>query len=70
MTKPLPTGSIKDRDDVSWITFNKLFESVSFDDTIDHLYIVDIEFDFKNATDREYTYNDIYPPIIEKQLLN
>ena len=67
MTKPLPTGSIKDRDDVSWITFNKLFESVSFDDTIDHLYIVDIEFDFKNATDREYTYNDIYPPIIEKQ---
>ena len=67
MTKPLPTGSIKDRDDVSWITFNKLLESVSFDDTIDHLYIVDIEFDFKNATDREYAYNEIYPPIIEKQ---
>ena len=67
MTKPLPIGCIKDSDDVSWITFNELLESVSFDDTIGHLYIVDIEFDLKNATDREYAYNEIYPPIIEKQ---
>ena len=47
MTKPLPTGCIKDNDDVSWVTFNKLLESVSFEDTIGHLYIVDIEIDFK-----------------------
>ena len=67
MTKPLPTGCIKDSDDVSWITFNKLLESVSFDDTIGHLYIVDIEFDLKNATKRHYVYNEIYLPIIEKQ---
>ena len=67
MTKPLPTGCIKDSDDSSWITFNKLLESVSFDDTIGHPYIVNIEFDFKNATEREYAYNEIYPPIIEKQ---
>ena len=67
MTKPLPTDCIKDSDDVSWITFNELLESVSFDNTIGHLYIVDIEFDLKNATDREYAYNEIYPPIIEKQ---
>ena len=43
MTKLLPTGCIKDNDDVSWLTFNKLLESVSFEDTIGHLYIVDIE---------------------------
>ena len=67
MTKPLPTGCIKDSDDISWKTFNFLLESVSFEDTVGHLYIVDIEFDFKNATEREFAYNEIYPPIIEKQ---
>ena len=67
MTKPLPTGCIKDSDDISWKTFNFLSESVSFEDTIGHLYIVDIEFDFKNATEREFAYNEIYAPIIEKQ---
>ena len=67
MTKPLPTGSIKDSDDISWKTFNNSLESVSFEDIVGHLYIVDIEFDFKNATEREYAYNEIYPEIIEKQ---
>ena len=67
MTKPLPTGCIKDSDDISWKTFNFLLESVSFEDTIGHLYIVDIEFDFKNTTEREFAYNEIYLPIIEKQ---
>ena len=67
MTKPLPTGSIKDSDDISWKTFNNLLKSVSLEDTIGHLYIVDIEFDFKNATERKYICNEIYPPIIEKQ---
>ena len=42
MTKPLPTGCIKDSDDISWITFNNLLESVSFYDAIGHLFIVDI----------------------------
>ena len=67
MTKPLPTGCIKDNDDISWETFNILFESVSFDDKIGHLYIVDIEFDLKNAAEREFACNEIYPPIIENQ---
>ena len=67
MTKPLPTGCIKDNQDLSWETFNFLLETVSFDDTIGHLYIVDIEFDVKNATKKEFAYNEIYPPIIEKQ---
>ena len=67
MTKPLPTGCIKDNQDLSWETFNFLLETVSFDDTIGHLYIVDIEFDVKNATKKEFAYNEIYPPVIEKQ---
>ena len=67
MTKPLPTGCIKDNDDISWETFNLLLQNVSFEDTIGHLCIVDIEFDTKNATEREFAYNKIYLPIIEKQ---
>ena len=67
MTKSLPTSFIKDNDDISWKTFNFLLEKVSFEDTIAHLYIVDIEFDTKNVTEREFAYNKIYPPIIEKQ---
>ena len=65
MTKPLLTGCIKHNDDISWETFSFLLESVSFEDTIGHLYIVDIEFDVKNATEREFAYNEIYRPIIE-----
>ena len=66
MTKQLPTDCIKDNDNISWKTFNFLLESVSFEDTIGHLYIVDIEFDFKNATEREFAYNEIYQPIFER----
>ena len=62
-TKPLPTGCIKDNDDTS----SKTLEKVSFENTICHLYIADIEFDTKNATERKFAYNEIYPPIIEKQ---
>ena len=67
MTKSLPTGCIKDNKDISWETFNFLLETVSLDDKIGHLYIVDIEFDVKNATKKQFAYNEIYPPIIEKQ---
>ena len=70
MTKPLPTGCIKNDNDISWEIFNLLLESVSFEDKIRHWYIADIEFDVKNATEREYAYNEIYPPIIEKQKNN
>ena len=31
------------------------------------MHVVDIEFDHKNATQNQTTYNEIYPPIIEKQ---
>ena len=67
MTKPPPTGCIKNDPDLSWDTFNLLLESVDLNDTIGHLYIVDIKFDLKNATEKQIVYNEIYPPIIEKQ---
>ena len=66
MTKPLPIGCIKDDSDISWASFNFLMETVDFKDTIGHLYIVDIEFDYENATEKMMAYNEIYPPIIEK----
>ena len=67
MTKPSPTGCIKDNKDISWKTFNFLLELVNFEDKIGHLYIVDIEFDYKNATEKQFVYNEIYPLIIENQ---
>ena len=67
MTKPLPTGCIKDDKDISWQTFNFLLERVSFEDKIGHWYIVDTEFDVKKATKGQFAYNEIYPPTIEKQ---
>ena len=60
MTKSLPTGCIKDDPDLSWETFNLLLER-------GHLYIVDTELDTKNASEKILAYNEIYPPIIEKQ---
>ena len=31
------------------------------------MFVVDNVFDSKNATEKELAYNEIYPPIIEKQ---
>ena len=44
-----------------------LLQNVSFNDQIGHLYVVDIEFDHTKTTEKQILYNEIYPPIIEKQ---
>ena len=67
MTKSLLTGCMKDNHDISSESFNFLIEKVSFEDTINHLFVVNIKFVIKNATKREFPYNEIYPPIIKKQ---
>ena len=67
MTKPMPTGCIKEYNSPSWLTFNLLLEKVSLDNLIGHLFVVAIEFDQKNATKKQFLYNEILPPIIEKQ---
>ena len=67
LTKPMPTGCIKEKNSPSWLKFNLLLETVTLEDKIGHLFIVDIEFDVENADERKYLYNEIFPPIIEKQ---
>ena len=49
------------------LEFNLLLETVNLDNKIGHLYVVDIEFDKVNATKQQFLYNEIIPPIIEKQ---
>ena len=67
MTRPMPTGCIKQNNSPSWLEFNLLLEKVFLENPIGHLFVVDIEFDEKNATKKQYMYNEIFPPIIEKQ---
>ena len=44
MTKPMPTGSVKEKSP-SWVEFNLLMEKVSLDDPIGHIFVVDVEFE-------------------------
>ena len=67
VTKPMPTGCIKENNSPTWLEFNLLLENVSLENPIGHLFVVDIEFDEKNATRKQYMYNEIFLPIIEKQ---
>ena len=66
MTK-LPTGCVKEQLPPSQLKFNLLFKTVDLEDEIEHLFIVDIEFEEKRATEQEYISNEILTPIIEKQ---
>ena len=66
MTRPMPTGCIKQNNAPSWVNFNLLIETVSFEGLIGHLFVVDIEFDYESASPRQFMYNEIFPPIIEK----
>ena len=43
-----------------------MLETVDLDDKFGHLFIADIEFDFKNSTPKQLMYNKIYLPIAEK----
>ena len=67
MTRPMPTGCIKQNTSPSWLEFDLLLEKVSLEDSIGHFFVVDIEFDEKNASQKQDMYNEIFPPIIEKQ---
>ena len=66
MTKPMPTGFIKEKTP-SWPEFNILLETVDLDDKTGHLFVVDIELDSGNATSKQIMYNETFPPIIDKQ---
>ena len=65
--KPLPTGCIKENKNFSWVNFNIFIESVDLTDKIGHLFGVDIFSDAKDANKKQLLYNEIFPPVIEKQ---
>ena len=67
MTKPMPTGCIRNNQDITLRTFNRLLETVDLNDKIGHLYIVDLKLNFDKLTDRQKAYNEICPSVIEKQ---
>ena len=65
MTKPLPYGCIKRKDKIlSLEELSTLLASVTLDDTIGHLFMVDIE--FSDVNPKTLLFNEIYPPIFEK----
>ena len=61
------TGCIKEQLPPSWLKFNLLLETVDLDDEIGHLFVVDIKFVEKRATEWECMYSEILTRIIEKQ---
>ena len=68
MTKLLPTGSIKRAKKLPTIReFDLIVQGISDTDKIRHLFIIDIEFDYKNATKKQLFFNEIYIPIFEKK---
>ena len=65
MRKPLPYGYIKKQENIpSLLEFNKTWDKISHEDKIGHLFIVDIKFHNKNP--KMLLFNEIYPPIFEK----
>ena len=57
MTKPLSTGCIRADSDLSFKKLNDLVRALDTDSPNGHLYVVDIDFDHKNATENQITYN-------------
>ena len=66
VTKPLPTGCIKENKNFSWVNFNILIESVDLTDKLVTCLLL-IFFDGENANEKQLPYNEIFPPGIEKQ---
>ena len=65
MTKPLPCGCIKKQDEVAtFIEFNKILDSLSPDHNIGHIFTVDIK--FHNINEKTLSFNELYPPVFEK----
>ena len=63
MTKALPYGCIK-RQENPPVEFNKILHKISHKDNIGHLFIVNIKFHDENP--KTLVFNEIYPPIFEK----
>ena len=68
MTKPLQTGSIKRAKKLpNMKEFDLILQGISDEDKIEHLFIVDIEFDQKNANEKQLFFKEIYTLIFGKK---
>ena len=68
MTKPLPIGSIKNSKKApSLRNFDPVVQSISDEDRIGRLFIVDIEFDWKNARQKQLFFNEKFPYLKRKR---
>ena len=68
MTKPLLIGSIKRSKKLPTTgEFDLILQGISDNDKIGHLFIVGIELDHKNASEKELFFNEIYTPIFLKK---
>ena len=65
MTKPLPYGCIKKQKEVPTLShFNRILYRIDHNDSIGHLLTVDIK--FHKINEKTLLFNEIYPPIFEK----
>ena len=65
MTKPLPYGCVKRKQKPpTFYEFNKILDSISDEDKIGHLFIVDIKFESRDP--KYMLLKEIYPPVFEK----
>ena len=65
MTKPLPYGCIKKKENVPTLEeLATLFKSVTLEDKLGHLFVVDIK--FADINKKALLFNEIYPPIFER----
>ena len=65
MARSLPYDCVKKQKDIpSFLEFNAILDRISHEDTIGHLFIVDIK--FHNINEKTLLFNEIYPPIFEK----
>ena len=68
MIKPLSTGNIKKANKIPTMQeFDLILQTISDTDKTGHLFIVDIEFDKENPTEKLLFFNENYTPIFEKQ---
>ena len=63
----MPTGGIKKHKPPDLRKLNLMLETIDLDDPLGHLFVVDIFYNYENASPKQKLYNEIFPPIIEKQ---
>ena len=66
MTKPLPYGVIKKQKTVPTLDeLKRMLADVTLEDKVGHLLVVDVV--FEPSDDKTLLFNELYPPIFEKQ---